>query len=95
MQNQVYAAQASAIADAGLEDAFSRVRADSSWDGPIQGRPFGGGSYSVTVAGSLPNLTVASTGTSSQGFVARIEADVTVKSSAPHTIRVDDLRINE
>ncbi len=95
MRNQIYAAQALAIAEAGLNDAFSELRADSSWNSGFTNKVFDGGSYTVTVSGSLPNLTVESTGTSQQSFMARVEADITVGSSSPYIIRIDNLRINE
>ena len=97
MQNHVWAAQALAIAEAGLNDAFARIRADDEWIGPLTDVSFNGGSYDVTVTGTLLNRTIVSTGTSSQGFVARVEADITVDTSdsSDHTIRIDNLRINE
>ena len=95
MRNQIYAAGALATAEAGLNDAFAELRTDSSWNAGFADKSFNGGSYNVTVAGTLPNLTIESTGTSSQGFVARVEADITVASSSPHVIRIDNLRINE
>jgi hypothetical protein len=96
MQNQVWAAQALAVAEAGLNDAFAQIRTDSGWDDGFDSKSFNGGSYTVTVTGSLPNPTIESTGTSSQGFVARVQADVTVASSGPpYVIRIDNLRINE
>ncbi len=95
MRNQIYAAQALAVTEAGLNDAFSEVRADSSWNSGFSNKVFDDGSYTVTVSGTLPNLTITSTGTSSQGFVARVEADITVGSSSPYIIRIDSLRINE
>jgi len=96
MQNQVWAAQALAIAEAGLNDAFAQIRADSGWDDGFDSESFNGGSYTVSVTGSLPDPTIESTGTSSQSFVARVEADVTVDSTGPpHVIRIDNLRINE
>ena len=95
MRNQIYAAEAQAIADAGLNDAFSELRVDSSWNSGFSNKVFDDGSYTVTVSGSLPNLTIESTGTSSQGFVVRVEADITVGSFSPHIIRIESLRINE
>ena len=95
-QNQIYAAEAMAVAEAGLNDAFARIREDSSC---ISGFPFtesfNGGSYSVTSGNSLPKPSIVSTASSSRGFVARVEADITVGGSAPHLIRIDQLRINE
>ena len=95
MRNQIYAAEAQAIAEAGLNDAFSELRVDSSWNSGFSDKTFDNGSYTVTVSGTLPNLTITSTGTSAQSFVARVEADITVGSASPYLIRIDSLRINE
>jgi hypothetical protein len=97
MQNQIYAAQALATAEAGLNDAFSELRDDDEWLGPLTSEPFNDGLYNVSITGTLPNLTIESEGISAQGFVARVKADVTVDTSdsSDHTIRIDNLRINE
>ncbi len=95
MQNQIYAAKALATAEAGLNDAFAEIRVDSSWTAGFTDKAFNGGSYTVTVTGALPNRTISSRGTSSQGFVARVEAETTIGSSSPYVIRIDHLRINE
>ena len=95
MRNQIYAAEALAIAEAGLNDAFAEIRADDEWDAGFDDKAFVNGSYTVKVEGSLPNLTIVSEGTSAQGFVARIAADITVGTSSPYAIRIDNLRINE
>jgi len=95
MQNQVYAAGALATAEAGLNDAFSEIRVDSNWITGFTGEPFNGGTYDVNVTGTLPNLTIVSEGTSSQSFVAIVDANVTVGTSSPYVIRIDNLRINE
>ncbi len=95
MRNQIYAAEALAIAEAGLNDAFAEIRVDDEWDDGFDDKSFAGGSYEVDVDGDLPNLTIVSEGTSSQGFVARIAADITVGSTAPYAIRIDQLRFND
>ncbi len=97
MQNQIYATQALVTAEAGLNDAFSELRDDDEWVGPLTDEPFNGGLYNVSVTGALPNLTIESEGTSPQGFVARVRADVTVDTSdsSDHAIRIDNLRVNE
>ena len=95
MRNQIYAAQALAIAEAGLNDAFSELRVDRDWNSGFSNKIFDNGSYTVNVSGTLPNLTIESTGTSVQGFVAKVVADITVGSVNPYIIRVDSLRINE
>jgi hypothetical protein len=95
MYNSINAARALAIAEAGLNDAFAQIRADSAWSAGLDNKSFDGGSYTVTVTGTSPNLTILSTGTSPQGFVARVQAEVTLGSSAPYIIRIDKLRINE
>lgn len=95
MQNHVNLAGAVVTAEAGLNDAFYELRNDSSWTTGFTDKAFNGGTYTVTVSGTLPTLTVQSTGTSAQSFVARVEADVTVSTSSPYIIRVDNLRVNE
>jgi Tfp pilus assembly protein PilX len=96
MQNQLYAAQAMCTAEAGLNDAFAQIRTNSSWTTGFTNKSFPGyGTYTVTVTGTPPNPTITSEGTSSQGYVARIAADVNVGSSTDHLIRIDNLRINE
>jgi Tfp pilus assembly protein PilX len=94
MRNQIYAADALTTAEAGLNDAFSEIRADLSWNAGFTDKAFNGGSYTVTVGGVSPSLTITSTGTSSQGFVGRVEADITIGASSPHIIRIDSLRFN-
>jgi len=95
MQNQIYASVARTIAEAGLNDAYYELRSDSSWTTGFSDKSFDDGSYTVTVAGTLPNLTITSTGTSSRGFASKVEVDVTVGDSDPYIIRVDELRVNE
>ncbi len=95
MQNQLYAAQAMCTAEAGLNDAFAQIRSSSSWTTGFTNKAFNGGSYTVTITGTLPNRTITSTGTSSQGYMARMAADVTIGTSSSYKIRIDNLRINE
>ena len=95
MRNQINAAEAMAIAEAGLNDAFSELRVDRDWNSGFSNKVFNDDSYTVTVSGSLPNLTIESTGTSAPGFVARVDADITIGSVNPYIIRIDSLRINE
>jgi len=94
MRNQIYAAEAMGIAEAGLNDAFYEIRADISWNAGFTDKAFNDGSYTVIVGGSAPNITITSTGTSSQGFVSRVDAEVTVGTTSPHIIRIDSLRFN-
>jgi type II secretory pathway component PulK len=89
VQNQINAAQAIATAEAGLNDAFSRIWLGN--DPNISSTPFNGGSYTVTASGN----TLTSTGTTAQGFVARVKADITIGTTSPYIIRIDSLRINE
>ena len=95
MQNHIYASQAMAVAEAGLNDALSEIRDDDKWNKGFSDKAFGAHSYTVKVSGSLPDLTIEATGKSSQGFVARVEAEITVGSDSPYAIRIDGLRINE
>ena len=95
MRNQIYAAEALATAEAGLNDAFAEIRADDEWDEGFEDKPFASGSYTVALSGSLPNLTIESTGTSAQGYIAQVDADTTIGTSSPYTVTIDELRINE
>lgn len=95
MRNQIFSIYALAIAEAGLNDAFAEIRNDDAWTTGFTDKSFNSGSYTVTVADALPNRTVTSTGISTEGFVARVEADITVGDSSPYVIRIDNLRINE
>ena len=96
MQNQLYAVGAFEVAEAGLNDAFAQIRSSSSWTTGFTNKAFGGyGAYTVTVAGTLPSRTITSTATSSQGYTARVRADITIGSTSPYIIRIDNLRINE
>ncbi len=95
MQNQLFATQAQAIAEAGVDDAFSQLRNDAAWSDGYTDKVFHDGSYSVTVAGVFPNLTVESLAMGPYSFRSRIAADVTLAGSGPFTIRIDELRINE
>ena len=94
-QNHIYFAQALAVAEAGLNDAFYELRSDSSWNTGFAGKSFNGSLYTVTVTGSAPNVTIESTGTSAQGFVAKVIADVTMSAAPPYIIRIDNSRVNE
>jgi Tfp pilus assembly protein PilX len=94
MKNEIFAAQARAIAEAGMADAFGRIRTSSALPGNFNSS-FGGGSYAVTIAGSLPDANITSEGTSPQGFKASVRADITVDTTNSCVIRVDQLRINE
>lgn len=91
MQNQIFAAEAIATAEAGLNDALSELRADPNWNAGFTDKAFNSGSYTVDVNGT----TITSTGTSSQGFVGRAQAEVTITSTSPCVIRIDHFRINE
>jgi Tfp pilus assembly protein PilX len=95
MNNQLRFAEAMCTAEAGLNDAFYQIRTNSSWTTGFTNKVFNGGTYSVTVSGSLPNRTITSTATTSQGYISRVAADVTVGASSPYIIRIDKLRVNQ
>jgi Tfp pilus assembly protein PilX len=96
MQNQLYAAEAIATAEAGLNAAFAQIRTNSSWTAGFTNEPFNNGTYDVNVVGTLPTRTITSTATSSKGYIARVAADITIGGSTPnYVIRIDKLRVNE
>jgi Tfp pilus assembly protein PilX len=93
MKNEIFTAQSNLIAQAGIADALARLRTNQALPTNFNAS-FGGGSYSVTVAGSLPDPNFTAVGTSAQGFTTNISADVTVDTSS-YVVRIDKLRINE
>ena len=93
MRNEIYTAQARAIAEAGLAYAFSQLRTNSAWRGPYTS-DFGGGSYTVKATDSP--LDINSIGTSPQGFKSKVRADITIGGTAgSYVVRIDKLRINQ
>jgi len=95
MQNQISAAEAMAITEAGLNDAFYELRIDDEWDDGFENKAFAGGSYTVEVESGPPKLKITSTGTSSQGFISKVFAKIIVGSSSPHTISIEKYIIND
>jgi hypothetical protein len=91
VQNHTGGAEALAVAEAGLNDAFAQLRQDPGWRDGFADKPFEGGAYTVVVDGS----TLMSTAVTSRGFVARLEAEVTRDSGEPGgTWRMKEFRIN-
>lgn len=96
MDNQLYAAQAMCTAEAGLNDAFAQIRSNSSWTTGFTNKSLSnGGSYTVTVTGTLPTLIITSTGTSPQGYIAKMVANVTINTVSPYKVRINQLRVNQ
>ena len=95
MRNQIYAAEALAIAEAGLNDAFAEIRVLDTFNNGYN-KPFAGGIYLINIQSNLPNVTIESTGTSAQGYIAQVDVDITVGTSGPpYDVTIDELRINE
>ncbi len=92
MYNQIRAAEALAIAEAGLNAALAELRSDPDWDSGFSDKTFSGGAYTVTVDGAR----IASVGTSATGYTARLEARVTISDTGPpHIVAIDSLKVNE
>jgi Tfp pilus assembly protein PilX len=94
IQNQIYATDALCIAEAGLNDAFSEIRDDNEWNSSLN-KSYSGGGYKVKVDGSPPYVTITSTGTNAKGFIAEVQADITVGGAGPYVIRIDEYKIND
>lgn len=94
MQNQVNAVETLAIANAGLNDAFAKLRSDSGWNTGFTNKSFSGGSYTVTVTGTIPSLTIESSSILN-GFTSRVAADLTVSGTSPYIFRINQFRVNE
>jgi len=92
MQNHMRAAEAMAVAEAGLNDAIAEIRSDATWQAGFRDKSFVGGVYTVTRSGSQ----ITSVGVSSRGFSARLKAEVSVgREGPPHEVAIDRIRVNE
>lgn len=100
VQNQVWAAEALALAEAGLSKAMAEIRNDRTWleglsEVPTGSVSFGSGHYSIGYRESDGFLIISAQVSDWQGYSATIEAQVTVTDQSPHIIRIDNMRINE
>jgi hypothetical protein len=98
--NYIELTKAAAIAEAGLNDAYYEIRLNNAWTTGFSNKSFSSGTYTVTVASSfapypLKYLKLVSTGTTGAGYKARVDADIIVSGSAPYTIRIIEVRIND
>jgi len=99
-QHRLYAAQATAVAEAGLNDALAQIRQDVSWTDGFSNKAlaaeggFEGGHYSVDVNSNT--LTVTADTNAWVGYTATLEAQITVSDgNSPHIIRIDNVKANE
>lgn len=95
MRNQMGLVRALTVSEAGLDDAFAEIRQDVNWNSGFTNKSFYGDSYSVTVTGTPPSLTVVSTGLTGEGYTARVEARIRAQVAPPHDITIQTIRINE
>jgi hypothetical protein len=99
VHNQIFATQALAVADAGLNATLAEIRDDPLWDTgfvdePVDSSPhFAGGQYTVEVNGN--NIKVTASVNSWHSYTAIVEVDVTISADHPHIIRIDHYRTNE
>jgi Tfp pilus assembly protein PilX len=93
--NYIELTKAIAIAEAGLNDAYYCIRQDRNWTTGFTNKAFADSTYSVTISGSLPNRSIVSTGITGAGYKARVDADITVGSSTPYSVRIIEIRIND
>ncbi len=83
--------QAQALAEAGLEDALAELREDASWRTGFTDKPFGDGTYTVTLSTNSPPMVV-STGYSKSifGFGAAVKTvsaqTALVEGACPYAI---------
>ena len=99
-QHRLYAAQATAVAGAGLNDALAQIRQDANWTAGFSNKTlpaeagFEGGRYSVDVNSNT--LTVTADTNAWVGYAATVEAQITVSDgNSPHIIRIDNVKANE
>lgn len=89
LQNSKSSNESLYIAQAGVEDAISRLRQDIKWQAKnnnplIVEFPAGSGNqYSVTCPGKNPPKIITSTATLSNGYKRRIEVSVQIFGTSP------------
>jgi Tfp pilus assembly protein PilX len=93
--NYMELTKAIAVAEAGLNDAYYEIRQNRNWSAGFTNKTFAGGTYTVTVSGTLPDRSLVSTGVTAAGYKARVDADITVSTSAPYSITITQIRIND
>jgi hypothetical protein len=99
IRNQIYAAQALALAEAGLNSAMAKMREDPAWKVGWDHMAvpaklnFTGGEFSVEVDDN--KVTITASVDSWQGYTSTVEAEVTMSADSPHIIRIDNYRVNE
>ncbi len=86
--------RALAVAEAGLNDAIAAIRQDIAWKSGFTNKPFFEDSYSVSVAGNPPLITIESVGRTSAGYQARLTAEVRTGLSSPYPVSIQSLRVN-
>ncbi|MEJ5259573.1 MAG: hypothetical protein WHS88_05215 [Anaerohalosphaeraceae bacterium] len=86
--------RALAVAEAGLNDAIAAIRQDISWKSGFANKPFFEDSYSVSVAGSPPLITIESIGRTAAGYQARLVAEVRTGLSSPYPVSIQSFRVN-
>jgi len=100
-QHRINAAQARAVAEAGLNDALARIRQSRNWTVGFQDKEltaeedFAGGQYTVDVNGNT--ITVTASTNEWEGYTSTLEAQITIRDGniPPHIIRIDSLKVNE
>jgi hypothetical protein len=75
---------------------MSHIRTNNYWNAGFSAKSFAGGNYSVDVNNAdIPNIVITSSGTNSQGYIAKITACATVSHSLPYILRIDMLTVNK
>ncbi len=90
-RNHLNSMKALFVADAGIEDAISELRADFTWNAGFTDQIFPSGDsskYTVSVVNNHPLVVITSTG-EANGFIRNIEVELNiVESTAPYPVRV-------
>jgi len=100
--SHVRAAEALAIAEAGLNDALCQLRLDRNWTGGLRGtvKDFANGTYRIKAEPGITGSNITSTASlkpPAADFQAEIQALVTIQNAPlpPYIVRIDNLKINE
>lgn len=90
-QNHLHAAEATALAEAGLNAALAQLRAKGSV-GDLAETTLGQGVYWVSTKG----VAITACGRTSDGYVAKVTATVTTHAEGPpYVVDINTFKVNE
>ncbi len=95
LQNEVKYVESWYVAEAGLNDAYAKLKINPYWNEGYSDKSVENGMYTVNIHGSPPNLTVRSLGRCNRGFPVCMETDLYLSDKGSSTIYILGMRVNQ